>query len=219
MTKAKTKTKEDCAREFAGNHCKFHCYSSHDTFRGYEHPEYFGIYYFHTNGNNGATCLSKSNQACIEKALKKFMSGKKPSVIEICDSHYVVGLMDGIAVKVYKDDGKSYTKAFEVFYGLMKQLEEYGILDEDDFSNREYKEGQERLHGEMLFAIRSQNDFDQEKVLKVLIADVCHEFMRVYEPANHDLADEFPYDLLEKFVQKKFKKCKQRVDSNREIEP
>jgi len=68
------------------------------------------------------------------------MKGKHPTVIEMDDRHWAVGVIEGIAVKVLTSRGH-YTKAFLIFRDLMYQMEEYPLLDESDYCQREWVPG------------------------------------------------------------------------------
>jgi len=79
----------------------------------------------------------ESNSAFIAKMLKPFMKGRNQTVVTESHSHWLVGHVDGYSIKVYSR-GK-ITKAFCTYYELLEQIEEFSILDEFDYSNREYE--------------------------------------------------------------------------------
>ena len=53
------------------------------------------------------------------------------------ESHWAVGHVDGFSVRVFKNG--EITKAFETYHELARQLDDYPILDETDYSVREYE--------------------------------------------------------------------------------
>jgi len=196
-TKGKTMAKQTLvpldAKTFAGNFVNRPDYMG-DNY-GVENPSLWGGYYYHHNGNNGATCLTKSNRAYIEKALRKYMTGKYPTVIEICDYHFAVGLMDGIVVKVYRNDGVTYTKAFLTFRDLVERTEQYPALDEDDYMQRQQELFEDILFSEMEFQLnvkhgRAYDDKD--------ISSFCRQYINEFHPDTWE--GSFEYAELEKYT-------------------
>lgn len=79
----------------------------------------------------------ESNAAFIAKTLKRFTKGKSPSVVAEMHSHWAVGYVDGFSIRVFRR-GK-ITKAFRTYCELLEEIEEFAILDQSDYSNREYE--------------------------------------------------------------------------------
>jgi hypothetical protein len=52
-------------------------------------------------------------------------------------SHWLVGHVDGFSVRVFRDG--EITEAFRIYHELAEQLADYPILDESDYSNREFE--------------------------------------------------------------------------------
>lgn len=63
-------------------------------------------------------------------------------------SHWAVGWVETIHVRMRNRKGE-FTKAFRVACGLAEDLRNYCVLDEDDYSRREYEELSEYLEGEV----------------------------------------------------------------------
>lgn len=122
-------TLEEAARRAAGNWRNFECfiwYRRHDLDR----PDDWAIIYTH---NPSSTLIDESNAAVIAEALKAFPS----DVVAESHSHWLVGHVDGFSIRVYRR-GK-ITKAFTTYFELLQQIEDYPILDESDYSDREYE--------------------------------------------------------------------------------
>lgn len=50
---------------------------------------------------------------------------------------WAVGHVDGFSLRVFRNG--QITEAFQKYHGLAKQLDNYPVLDESDYSNREYE--------------------------------------------------------------------------------
>jgi len=189
----KAKMKQDIlelAKEFAGNWC----YPKRTGWSGSygkepdKHPQLWGCYYF-----NKDSLAGESNMVYIEKALKKYI-GK--TVIEIRDSHFACGAMEGLLIKGYKPGGKTLTKAFEAFAEMYFQMEQYYLLDEDDYYQREWALFKANLTEQMQFACNIQNDGEYcDDCIEIL----CDQF---YEKYNPDTSEDvcFPEKELAEFV-------------------
>jgi hypothetical protein len=106
------------------------------NFRRFTNFAYFGdkdaswaIVYTH---NRDSGLLDQSNAAAIAKALARFPD----DVVEICHSHWAVGYVDGFELRVYATGG-AITPAFATYCELQARLDDYPVLDEDDYSERE----------------------------------------------------------------------------------
>ena len=129
-----TLTLEDAATEAAGNWQKF------DSFvwwrqREMDDADRWAIVYSH---NRDSDLLDLSNASVIGKALEAFTEGENPDVVSETHSHWLVGHVDGFSIRVFDGDG-NITEAFRTYFGLLEQMEAYPVLDESDYSNREYE--------------------------------------------------------------------------------
>jgi hypothetical protein len=52
-------------------------------------------------------------------------------------SHWLVGHIDGFSVRVFRDG--EITEAFRTYHELAERLADYPLLDEEDYSRREYE--------------------------------------------------------------------------------
>jgi hypothetical protein len=123
-----TLTIEDAAKEAAGNWRKWECFAWRDK---PENPEQWVIVYTH---NRDSGLLDQSNAAAIEKALKPFI--RRGDVRVESHGHPLCGHIDGFSIRVNKRCG--ITKAFRTYFELQERLANYPILDETDYSQREY---------------------------------------------------------------------------------
>jgi len=129
-----TMTIEDAAVAAAGNWRKF---DSFVWWRQHEmdDADQWTIVYSH---NRDSGLLDQSNAAVIEKALMALTEGDDPDVVAEQHSHWLVGHVDGFSIRVFDVDG-NITEAFRTYFGLLEQMEAYPILDESDYSDREYE--------------------------------------------------------------------------------
>ena len=144
-------TIEDAATESAGNWRDFDCFVwwRKDEL---ESPDDWMIHYSH---HRDSEILDQSNAEQIREALAPFTEGDDPDVVEESHSHWAVGHIDGFSMRVFKDG--EITAAFRTFHGLMESLAGYPILDEEDFSNREYEATVENI---VDAAWRLRDDYD-----------------------------------------------------------
>ena len=87
--------------------------------------------------------LDQSNASVIRKALKAFTETDNPDVVFESHSHFLVGHIDGFSIRVFKRG--RITKAFRKYHELAEQMDCYPILDEDDYSRREYEATYENI--------------------------------------------------------------------------
>ena len=126
-------TLEEAAKDVAGNWQRF------DSFvwfreRDLEDPENWAIIYTH---NRDSGLLDQSNADQINEAMEPFTDGDDPDVVMESHDHWAVGHVDGFSIRVYRDG--SITDAFKTYHELTERLADYPILDEEDYSRREYE--------------------------------------------------------------------------------
>lgn len=126
-------TLEDAAKEAAGNWQRFTCFV---WFREKDipDPENWAVVYTH---NRDSGLLDQSNAEQIAEALKPFADGDEPDVVFESHDHWAVGHVDGFSIRVFRDG--QITDAFKAYHDLMEQLDGYPVLDEEDYSRREYE--------------------------------------------------------------------------------
>lgn len=120
------------AKKLAGNHLKFDSFALWQEAREMmDPPEDWGIIHTHTRDS---TLMEESNAHTIAEALKPFLGSG--DLQEAHFSHWACGWVDGYLIRVFKD-GK-LMPALEKYYELHSAMEDYPVLDEEDYSKREY---------------------------------------------------------------------------------
>ena len=132
-------TVEEAAAESAGNWRDFECFVWWRELE-MEDSDQWMIHYTH---HRDSGLLDQSNAEQIRKALEPFTEGDDPDVVEEDHHHWAVGWIRGVSLRVYRR-GK-ITKAFRTFHSLMESLAAYPILDESDYSEREYEASYENI--------------------------------------------------------------------------
>ena len=153
-------------------------------------PELWGVYDFPYSLDT--TCLSESNKVCMLNGLSRWSGGPRPSVI-------LTGHGDGIAVRVYRQDGVTKTDAFKAFEEMMDRLEEYPALDEMDWSQREYDLYERIIYEEMQRLLCN--------VAQEVSEDGIWSLCRIFNDSRDDLdtsEGNFPYEELREFVEERF---------------
>jgi len=133
MTMLGEMTLEDAAKQLAGNWQRFESFC---WFRESEidDPDNWAIIYTH---NRDSGLLDQSNADAIAEALKAFSETDDADVVFESHDHWAVGHVDGFSIRVYRNG--EITEAFKTYHDLMEQMDGYPVLDEEDYSNREYE--------------------------------------------------------------------------------
>ena len=123
----------------AGNWKHFECFAWH---RGHDlkDADNWAIIYTH---NRDSTLLDQSNATAIEEALEPFTEGDNPDVVPEHHDHWACGWIDGYSIRVYRRG--RITKAFRAYHELAARLADYPVLNEEDYSRREYEATMENL--------------------------------------------------------------------------
>ena len=119
---------EAAAKAAAGNWQEFDCFAWH---RQPKDADNWAIVYTH---NRDSGLLDRSNAAAIEAALEPFLGG---DVVAEHHHHWACGWIDGYSIRVYRRG--RITKAFKTYHALAQRLADYPVLDESDYSSREYE--------------------------------------------------------------------------------
>lgn len=151
MTTIGEMTLEEAAREAAGNWERFDCFVW-DRLHDLDDPEGWAIVYTH---NRDSRLLDLSNADAIAGAMEPFAEGDDPDVVMESHGHWAVGHVDGFSVRVYRDG--EITDAFRAYHDLAERLDGYPILDEDDYSRREYEATLDNIADA---ALRLRHDYD-----------------------------------------------------------
>ena len=80
--------------------------------------------------------------------LARFAEGDDPDLAFEEHSHWVVGSVSGISLRVFRADG-TITDAFQEFCRNQEAIDGYPILDEQDYSDREYEATLDNYRNEM----------------------------------------------------------------------
>lgn len=142
---------EEAAKEAAGNWQRFQAFAWWRE-REIEDSDNWSIIYTH---HRDSGLLDQSNAEVISKAMEPFADTEDPDVVFESHSHWAVGSVDGFSVRVFRD-GK-ITEAFRIYHELAEQMANYPILDETDYSNREYEATLENLP---LAAWKVKNEYE-----------------------------------------------------------
>ena len=144
-------TLEEAAQKAAGNWQSFDCFC---WFRRHEveDAENWGILY---TSHRDSGLLGQSNASAVEKALEPFTEGDDPDVVFESHTHWAVGHVDGFSIRVFRDT--QITDAFRAYHELTERMADYPVLDEEDYSNREYEATLENLTDA---AWRLKNEFE-----------------------------------------------------------
>ena len=131
---------EEAAEQAAGNWQTFNCFV---WFRRDElsDPEKWAVIYTH---HRDSGLLDQSNAAVTQRLLQQFSEGNDPDVVPESHSHWAVGYLGGFSLRVFKNG--EITEAFKTYHHVMRCLDDYPILDEDDYSDREYEATLENIN-------------------------------------------------------------------------
>lgn len=125
---------KEAAREAAGNWREFECFSWHRA-RDLVRPDDWCIVY---GRHRDSGLLDQSNAAAIEETLEPFTAGADPDVVPEHHHHWLCGWVDGFSIRVFKRG--RITRAFAAYHELAERLADYPVLDEQDYSAREYED-------------------------------------------------------------------------------
>jgi hypothetical protein len=120
------------AKKAASNWRKFQCFSWWG--KPEVDPENWAVFYTMSRDSG---LLDVSNHHAIATALDKFDEGDEPTLFWQDHSHFAVGWVTAAVIRVYDADG-NITEVFRAWAEFQARLEDYPVLDETDYSNREY---------------------------------------------------------------------------------
>ena len=145
-------TVEDAAEQAAGNWQRFNSFIWFRD-REVEDAEQWAIIYTH---NRDSGLLDQSNAKVIATAMAQFTEGDDADLVIESHSHWAVGHIDGFSIRVFDSNGE-ITPAFKVYHELAEAMDQYPILDESDYSERELEATLENIEDA---AWRLKNEFD-----------------------------------------------------------
>jgi hypothetical protein len=135
---------EAAANEMAGNWRNFESFCWHKSY-DLDDPDAWTIIY---TSNRDSGLLAQSNEQAINEMLDKYTEGDDPDIVFERHSHWAVGHVDGFSVRVYRPDG-TITDAFKEVCRIQERLEDYPLLDESDYSERELEATLENYRSEI----------------------------------------------------------------------
>lgn len=146
---------DEAAKSAAGNWKQF---DSFVWFRAddLDDAETWAVIYTH---HRDSGLLDQSNAAAIEKEMAPFAEGDDPDVVFESHNHWAVGHIDGFSVRVYRDH--QITDAFRRYHALAEAMAIYPILDEEDYSRREYEATIENI-GDAAWQLRHDYDLPDD---------------------------------------------------------
>ena len=121
------------ARQEAGNHLEFSNFAWHYppwNVEGMGDEHEWAMYY---TKNRDSTLLAQSNHAYIQKAMEPYEDDGTAKE----ESHgcWAYGWREGFAIRVFKQG--EVTDAFKVWMNMQDAMNNYPVLDEEDYSERE----------------------------------------------------------------------------------
>lgn len=128
----------DAARQAAGNWKRFECFIWYRD--EIEDADNWAIIYTH---HRDSGLLDQSNAQVIAETMEPFTDGDDPDVVMESHNHWAVAHIDGFSIRVFKDG--EITPAFRKYHELAEAMDCYPILDEEDYSRREYEATIENL--------------------------------------------------------------------------
>lgn len=178
-------TIEEAANESAGNWRSFDCF----VWWREQELDAADDWMIHYSHHRDSGLLDQSNAEKIKEALAPFTDGDDPDVVEESHSHWAVGHIDGFSLRVFRNG--EITEAFRTFHELMESLAAYPILDEEDFSSREYEATVENI---VDAAWRLRDDYDlpenwQHEVFGWLSDHECHEIESTSDQGGYPSED------------------------------
>lgn len=123
----------EAAKAEAGNWRKFDSFAWHRESE-VDNPDEWSIVYSH---HRDSGLLDQSNAEMIGEALEEFTFGDDPDVVPEHHHHWAVGWIDGFSIRVFKRG--RVTKAFATYHDIMERLADYPVLDDEDYSRREFE--------------------------------------------------------------------------------
>ena len=184
-------TLEHAAREAAGNWRSWTCFVW-DRLREIHDPECWSMLYTH---NRDSGLLDQSNAAAIADVLRPFSESENPDLVFESHAHCAGGPVDGFSIRVNRDG--EITEAFRACHGLMERLEAYPVLDESDYSRREYDAALENIE-DAAWRFKSTYDLTDgweaeayEWLSSHRPGSVENKDDRGAYPSEHDLLDAF----------------------------
>ncbi len=149
---------EDKAKEAAGNWKKFSDFAC--QMDDWDFPDCVTTMY---TSNRDSGIAAESNEQAILEAMKPYLDNGTAKTIR--HTHWACGYVDGLEILVYDENG-GITPAFKEMWEIGKALENYPLLDEEDWSRREYEDTLENIVSAVSSWGWRKDEFDAEKLPK-----------------------------------------------------
>lgn len=146
---------EAAAEQAAGNWTKFRDFSWHRASELDTQGDWFITYTHHRDSG----LLDQSNAAAIERELQPFTDSDDPDVVPEHHHHWGVGWIEGWSIRVFRDD--QITAAFRAYHELAQRLDNYPVLDDEDFSRRQYEATLDNL-ADAVWRLKDEYDLPQD---------------------------------------------------------
>jgi hypothetical protein len=179
-------TMEEAAKEAVANWHKFECFVWH---RRSEVPDADNWAIFYTRHRDSGL-IDLSNAAVIEKSLATFTGGDDFDVIFERHFHWAVGHIDGFSVRVYRNG--EITEAYRTYRGLQERIADYPVLDDDDYSDREYEATLENIR-DTAWTLKNEYDLSEgweSEAYDWLSENKCHTIENVDDQGGCPSEDE-----------------------------
>jgi hypothetical protein len=160
---------EEAATKAAGNWQKF---TSFVWWRDRElaDADKWAIIY---TSNRDSGLLDQSNAAFIAKALEQFTEGDDPDVVMETHDHWAVGHVDGFSLRVFRNG--EVTDAFRAYHELAQRMDDYPILDESDYSERELEATLDNI-ADAAWRLKNEFDLPEDWTWQVTVGRVSDQF-------------------------------------------
>lgn len=122
---------DEAAQKAAGNWQRFNSFVWFRD-RELEDADQWSVIYTH---HRDSGLLDQSNASVISKAMAPFAASADPDVVFESHTHWAVGHVDGFSLRVFANG--EITEAFRTYHELVQAMDDYPILDESDYSERE----------------------------------------------------------------------------------
>jgi hypothetical protein len=132
-------TLEEAARTAAGNWRRFKCFCWWRASELLDADQWAIVY----TQNRDSELLDLSNAAAIAKVLQPFVEARNPDVVAERHDHWACGWVDGYSIRVFRRG--RITRAFRAYHEVAARLANSSVLDEHDYSAREYEATVENL--------------------------------------------------------------------------
>ena len=124
---------EAAAKQAAGNWAGFKDFSWHLASELDSPGDWCIAYTRHRDSG----LLDQSNAAAMEREMHPFTEGDDPDVVAEHHHHWAVGWIEGFSIRVFRDG--QITAAFAHYHELAQRLNDYAVLDDEDYSRRQYE--------------------------------------------------------------------------------